>query len=529
MGGRLGGRPSACAPLRGSAAARRARGFHERSERRARAARCRAARWPLSERDYPSGEIVLGMEIREHSVKAALVDTGCGEFVRPGMVKAIHESSVDGVLGAVRSVIRACNWKGAVGCSVTRVVWRTLGATQAEKTLSGVDPTLTDKVAVMIHTEAAAYAEMLCGAAQNNAGRVLILTVGQNLGVVVYEDGEKVRGLDVSHLFWKWEHELKDLQETYSFQGISPPLPQPGAKPSDSWMAWTQLCSKFVGKICNEVRPKTVVMMPTGMVAQQPRDLLVKFISRGVSSDVDIIVGARPEGAMIRGAAIGAYKELNTLQASNQLKECIVRHAGTTNIQLVSNKELHDVFDILDADKDGILTLRELEERANEIGLMCTTAELQGLMRYLCHDKSKVEFAEFCNWWKELQTSAAIRHCMSSTELTDALDFLKEDSLVFISGKTCASCKRLQAPFLQLALDYTQVNFLQMHMDSNRSTWEFCKEMGIKQIPAFLFYRNGRLEASLDSTDPADLEVFIKTMSKEEEFDNLEVNVPNLE
>ena len=45
----------------------------------------------------------------------------------------------------------------------------------------------------------------------------------------------------------------------------------------------------------------------------------------------------------------------------------------------------------------------------------------------------------------------------------------------------------------------------------------------------FEFYRNGRLEASLDSTDPADLEVFIKTMSKEEEFDNLEVNVPNLE
>ena len=62
------------------------------------------------------------LENRNHSVKAALVDTGCGEFVRPGMVKAIHESSGAGVPGAVRSVIRACNWKGAVGCSVTRVV-----------------------------------------------------------------------------------------------------------------------------------------------------------------------------------------------------------------------------------------------------------------------------------------------------------------------------------------------------------------------------------------------------------------------
>ena len=62
-----------------NAAARRARGpSHERSERRAQAARCRAV--PLWERDYPSGEIVLGMEIRNH-FKAALVDT-CARTVR---------------------------------------------------------------------------------------------------------------------------------------------------------------------------------------------------------------------------------------------------------------------------------------------------------------------------------------------------------------------------------------------------------------------------------------------------------------
>ena len=79
-------------------------------------------------------------------------------------------------------------------------------------------------------------------------GQVLILKVNQNLGVVVYENGEKVGGLDVSHLFWKWEHELKDLQETYSFQGISPPPPQPDAKPRDSWMARTRVVRKVRGK-----------------------------------------------------------------------------------------------------------------------------------------------------------------------------------------------------------------------------------------------------------------------------------------
>ena len=65
-----------------NAAARRARGpSHERSERKAQAARCRAARWSPSERDYPSGKIVLGMEIGNHFVKSALVDT-CARTVR---------------------------------------------------------------------------------------------------------------------------------------------------------------------------------------------------------------------------------------------------------------------------------------------------------------------------------------------------------------------------------------------------------------------------------------------------------------
>ena len=44
--------------------------------------------------------------------------------------------------------------------------------------------------------------------------------------------------------------------------------------------------------------------MPTGTVAQQPTDFLVKYISKGVSSNADIIVGARV--GTVRGAAVDA-------------------------------------------------------------------------------------------------------------------------------------------------------------------------------------------------------------------------------
>ena len=99
---------------------------------------------------------MLGIEIREHSIKAALVDTGCGEFVRPGGVNRINEATMDGTIAAVDAVIRAHNWRGPVGCSVTRAVWRTLGSQNAERVLSGAFPSLQGKNALMIHTDAAA-------------------------------------------------------------------------------------------------------------------------------------------------------------------------------------------------------------------------------------------------------------------------------------------------------------------------------------------------------------------------------------
>ena len=287
---------------------------------------CRASKtnWRLSERDYPSGEIVLGMEIREHTVKAALVDTGCGEFVRPGLVKSIEGDTMDDVLVAVRKVVKAFDWRGPVGCSVTRVVWRILGSTQAERVLSGALPSSDNQVSMMIHTEAAAYAEMLCGAGKDNRrGRVLILTVGKNLGAVVYENGQKVRDLDVSHLFWKWEMELEDLQRRFSFSEISPPPPSRESKPERAWLEWTKLCSKFVGKICDHVKPTTVVMMPTGMVVKQPRDRFLRHIQKGVSPDVEILVGTRPEGAIIRGAAIGANMERVEMSTNPAIRHCL--------------------------------------------------------------------------------------------------------------------------------------------------------------------------------------------------------------
>ncbi len=206
---------------------------------------------------------------------------------------------------------------------------------------------------------------------------------------------------------------------------------------------------------------------------------------------------------------------LHTLQASNQFRDCIVEYVGgSKNIHLITSEQLRGVFDLLDADGDGALTLAELE--ASEIGLMCTDAELKGLIRYMCHDQSEVRFAEFCAWWKEARSLLAIQHCMSSTELKSALDEVEGTGVVFIGGKSCPSCKKMEAPFLQIALDYTDSSLLHMDMDSNRSTWKFCKEHAIKHVPTFLFYRRGNLVQALNTTDQKTLEIHMKRLHEPE-------------
>ena len=117
--------------------------------------------WELSEREYPQGEVVLGMEIRSHSVKGSLVDTANGEFIRPGVVALIDEPTPTALLEAVSKVRKHQDWAGPVGCSMTKAVWRLLGSKQADAALREALPECKGEVAIMNHTQAAAMVRCL--------------------------------------------------------------------------------------------------------------------------------------------------------------------------------------------------------------------------------------------------------------------------------------------------------------------------------------------------------------------------------
>ena len=51
----------------------------------------------LSNNDYPIGEVVLGIELRGHGAKGAIIDTANGDFMRPGVEVALDELNEEAV------------------------------------------------------------------------------------------------------------------------------------------------------------------------------------------------------------------------------------------------------------------------------------------------------------------------------------------------------------------------------------------------------------------------------------------------
>jgi len=93
--------------------------------------------------------------------------------------------------------------------SVTRAIMRALGNEATAKNLESMMPKSKGKVATMIHTEAAAYTELMFGPGRETNGLVVVMTIGKGMGTVTYNRGQKVRNSDLKHLTWTYERELK--------------------------------------------------------------------------------------------------------------------------------------------------------------------------------------------------------------------------------------------------------------------------------------------------------------------------------
>jgi polyphosphate glucokinase len=152
---------------------------------------------------------ILGIDIGGSGIKGAPVDLerGClaGERFRAATPQPATPAAVGNV---VRQVTQHFGWSGPVGCAFPALVRGGVACTAAN-----IDPAWigTDvesllgrrtgcPVTVLNDADAAGLAEVRFGAARDQRGVVLVLTLGTGIGSALFLDGRLVPNTELGHL-----------------------------------------------------------------------------------------------------------------------------------------------------------------------------------------------------------------------------------------------------------------------------------------------------------------------------------------
>jgi len=538
-----------------------------RSTRRVHSWVCAAASrgWVLSDRDYPEGEVILGIEIRSHSIKAAPVDTANAEFQRPGVSVPIEDFSEETLKGALQKIAAHFRWKGPVGISYTRLAVRALGGVQkGEHILSTMIPDWKGRVATMIHTEAAAYAEMYFGPGREQAGIVLVCTLGKGFGAVLYERGQKVRNKDFKHLTWTYERELIKLQKLWGWSGVVPPLPssdgiiqrvedyglngrgwwlediKPSEEPcaeTDAVLAWASLVDRYLQKIASSVTPERLILLPTGTATDMHEELFLKLFRPGVqlaglNEDV-LVMGEFPDRALVKGAAVGAHIELQSKAASGILRDAICLTVTDSEIlRPLSEEQMAWVFKKLDVNKDGEICENDLVTGARYFGAPLSIAEIHCVMKELhCGLSGAITKEQLTTWWSSELSHSIVTQISSAAELQEALDSAKAapgvvtaetgelvasnaDKVVVVKAgfAYCRPCRKFESSYELIARHHPDVSFLKVLGDSTPAAAHLCKDvLAVQSTPDFRIYKGDVLICQFTGANKSKLEEAIAT------------------
>lgn len=157
----------------------------------------------------PAASLVLGIDVGGTGIKGAPVDVRTGHLARPRWrAPTPQPATPEAVAGAVAALARHFGWSGPIGCTVPARVRRGI-----VETASNIDPTWigTDAeallaeatgrpVRVLNDADAAGLAEVRFGAARDQPGTVLVLTLGTGIGSALFVDGRLVPNTELGHL-----------------------------------------------------------------------------------------------------------------------------------------------------------------------------------------------------------------------------------------------------------------------------------------------------------------------------------------
>ena len=236
--------------------------------------------------------------------------------------------------------------------------------------------------------------------------------------------------------------------------------------------------------------------------------------------------GERPPGGLlpaslsmpggVKGAAVGALRELRGRAALAAVRRAL----GGRSREQLQPEQLRAVFDQF-ASADGALSLAALGDMLAALGARAGGEELHAAYSELGGSAaSGVAWPALSAWWASQAAAGAERVTLllSADQLRAALaeEAGSGDRLVCLEvGMTfCRPCKAFERTYKAIAECYTNVRFLRINGNENRSCTAVARDMlGVRSTPAFYFFRKGdetpvashtganeaRLRAALDS------------------------------
>ncbi|MDR2788690.1 MAG: ROK family protein [Candidatus Accumulibacter sp.] len=152
---------------------------------------------------------VLGIDVGATGIKSAIVETATGELLgerhriltpRPATPEALAE--------ALNELLRHHHWHGMAGLGFPAAIPHGVVRTAANVDKSFIGLPISDyfsertgaRFFVANDADVAGMAEMRFGAGKDNAGVVLIVTIGTGLGTALFSDGHLLPNTELGHV-----------------------------------------------------------------------------------------------------------------------------------------------------------------------------------------------------------------------------------------------------------------------------------------------------------------------------------------
>jgi polyphosphate glucokinase len=240
---------------------------------------------------------VLGIDVGGTGIKAAPVDTATGTLLADRRkLETPQPATPDAVAEVAAQLVSGFGWTGKAGVTFPGVVVDGVIYTAANVDHSWIGADAAKvfgaatglRVTVLNDADAAGVAEMRFGAGKDQAGTVLMLTLGTGIGSALFIDGKLVPNTEFGHI----EIRGKDAEKRAS---------EHARETEDlSWGAWADRFDEYLEHIEALLSPGLFII--GGGVSKKSG----KFLPRLTGLRAKIVPAAMLNNAGIVGAAMAA-------------------------------------------------------------------------------------------------------------------------------------------------------------------------------------------------------------------------------